>query len=96
MNESRAAAGLSALPGLTDPASLGEGTNWQDAMFQRAPMSNHSVLYTNGTETSSIAMGASHFSQDGIIGGEKAALSGPRSVSIRSSKRATASRWAKT
>ena len=71
MNESRAAAGLSALPGLTDPSSLGEGTNWQEAMFQRAPMSNHSVLYTNGTETSSMAMGASHFSQDGIIGGEK-------------------------
>ena len=71
MNESRAAAGLSALPGLSDPASLGDGTNWQDAMFQRAPMANHSVLYTNGTETSSIAMGASHFSQDGIIGGEK-------------------------
>ena len=71
MNESRAAAGLSALPGLTNPAALGEGTNWQDAMFQRAPMANHSVLYTNGTETSSIAMGASHFSQDGIIGGEK-------------------------
>ena len=40
-------------------------------MFQRAPMANHSVLYTNGTETSSIAMGASHFSQDGIIGGEE-------------------------
>ena len=37
MNESRAAAGLAALPGLTDPASLGEGTNWQEAMFQRAP-----------------------------------------------------------
>ena len=46
MNESRAAAGLSALPGLSDPASLGEGTNWQDAMFQSAPMANHSVLYT--------------------------------------------------
>ncbi len=71
MNESRAAAGLAALPGLTDPASLGQGTNWQEAMFQRAPMSNHSVLYTKGTETSSMSMGASHFSQDGIIGGEK-------------------------
>ncbi|MEC8336243.1 MAG: SusC/RagA family TonB-linked outer membrane protein, partial [Bacteroidota bacterium] len=71
MNESRAAAGLSVLPGLENPSALGQGTNWQDAMFQRAPMSNHSVLYTNGTETSSIAMGASHFSQDGIIGGEK-------------------------
>ena len=71
MNESRAAAGLSALPGLVDPSALGEGTDWQGAMFERAPMANHSVLYTNGTETSSIAMGASHFSQDGIIGGEK-------------------------
>ena len=71
MNESRAAAGLSALPGLVDPSALGEGTDWQDAMFERAPMANHSVLYTNGTETSSIAMGASHFNQDGIIGGEK-------------------------
>lgn len=71
MNESRAAAGLPALAGLTDPAGLGEGTDWQEAMFQTAPMANHSVLYTNGTETSSLAMGASHFSQDGIIGGEK-------------------------
>jgi TonB-linked SusC/RagA family outer membrane protein len=71
MNESRAAAGLSALPGLVDPSALGEGTDWQGAMFERAPMANHSVLYTNGTETSSIAMGASHFNQDGIIGGEK-------------------------
>ena len=29
MNESRAAAGLPALSGLRDPASLGEGTDWQ-------------------------------------------------------------------
>lgn len=71
MNESRAAAGLPALSSLVDPSSLGEGTNWQEEMFQRAPMANHSVLYTNGTESSTIAMGASHFSQDGIIGGEK-------------------------
>ncbi|MDG2425993.1 MAG: TonB-dependent receptor [Flavobacteriales bacterium] len=71
MNESRAAAGMAALPALQNPAQLGEGTDWQNEMFQRAPMSNHSVLYTNGTENSSIAMGMSHFAQDGIIGGEK-------------------------
>ncbi len=71
MNESRAAAGLPALSGLRDPASLGEGTDWQKELFQRAPMTNHSVLYTNGTATSSTAMGVSHFGQDGIIGGEK-------------------------
>lgn len=67
MNESRAAAGLIADPALADPASLGEGTNWQEALFQRAPMASHSVQYRNG----GTSMSASHFSQDGIIGGEK-------------------------
>ena len=60
-------------------------------MFQRAPMSNHSVLYTN--ETSSIAMGASHFSQDGIIGGEGRWADTFR---VNAGRRATVSRWDKT
>ena len=71
MNESRAAAGLVPLAQLSDPASLGEGTDWQDALFQRAPMVNHSFNFTKGTATSSTAIGGSHFAQDGIIGGEK-------------------------
>jgi len=71
MNESRAAAGLVPLSQLADPSSLGEGTDWQDALFQRAPMVNHSFNFTKGTATSSTAIGGSHFAQDGIIGGEK-------------------------
>ena len=71
MNESRAAAGFVPYPELADPASLGEGTDWQDALFQRAPMVNHSFNFTKGTATSSTAIGGSHFAQDGIIGGEK-------------------------
>ena len=70
-NESRAAAGLSPEPGLANPALLGEGTDWQDAIFQRAPIVNHSVSYIQGTGRSSTSIGASHFAQDGIIGGEK-------------------------
>ena len=71
MNESRASAGLVPYAQLADPASLGEGTDWQDALFQRAPIMNHSFNFTKGTATSSTAIGGSHFVQDGIIGGEK-------------------------
>ena len=71
MNESRASAGLVPYSQLADPAALGEGTDWQDALFQRAPIMNHSFNFTKGTATSSTAIGGSHFVQDGIIGGEK-------------------------
>ena len=37
MNESRASAGLVPLAALSDPASLGEGTDWQDALFSVPP-----------------------------------------------------------
>lgn len=71
MNESRASSGLVPLAQLSDPTSLGVGTDWQDALFQRAPIMNHSFNFTKGTASSSTAIGGSHFIQDGIIGGEK-------------------------
>ena len=71
MNESRSAAGLAPLEALSNPAALGEGFDWQDEIFQRAPMMNHSFSFTKGTRTSSTAVGGSYFTQDGIIGGEK-------------------------
>ncbi len=71
MNESRSAAGLIPLSALSNPSALGEGFDWQDEIFERAPMMNHSFSFTKGTETSSTAVGGSYFVQDGIIGGEK-------------------------
>lgn len=71
MNESRSAAGLSPLTELSNPAALGEGFDWQDEIFQRAPMMNHSFSFTRGTGSSSTAVGGSYFVQDGIVGGEK-------------------------
>ena len=68
MNESRAGRPRPLLP-TGRPRRLGEGTDWQDALFQRAPIMNHSFNFTKGTATSS-AIGGSHFVQDGI-GGEK-------------------------
>ncbi len=71
MNESRVAAGLAPDPLLANPATLGEGTDWQDEIFQRAPIMNHSFSYTQGSSVGSTAITGSYFTQDGIIGGEK-------------------------
>ena len=53
-------------------ANLGEGTDWQDEIFQRAPIYSTAVSLRKGGEKSTFAYGASIFSQDGIVGGEKA------------------------
>ena len=71
VNEGRAADGKTPFEGLEDPASLGQGTDWQRELFSRAPMSSQSVRYTNGTANSSMALSASRFSQEGIVGGER-------------------------
>lgn len=71
MNQSRASAGLTPIEGLENPAILGEGTDWQDAVFQRAPIMSHSLSFTKGTETTQTAIGGSYFLQDGIVGGDK-------------------------
>ena len=71
VNEGRAADGKTPFEGLEDPAALGAGTDWQRELFSRAPMSNQSVRYTNGTANSSMALSASRFSQQGIVGGDR-------------------------
>lgn len=50
---------------------LGEGTNWQDSVFQTAPIQNLNVNVTGGSKNTTYSIGASYFSQDGIVGGEK-------------------------
>jgi len=70
-NESRASAGLVPEPALANPSILGEGTDWQDAIFERAPITSHALNFVKGTATSSTAIGGSYFLQDGIIGGDK-------------------------
>lgn len=70
-NEANAASGLS--PVFDNPESLGEGTFWQDAVFNAdAPIQNHNVSVTGGNEKSNYAASFSYFSQEGIVGnGEK-------------------------
>lgn len=52
--------------------NLGEGTDWQDAVFQNANIQNYNVTISGGSEKTTYSIGGSYFSQDGIVGGDKA------------------------
>jgi TonB-linked SusC/RagA family outer membrane protein len=52
-----------------DPSLLGKGTDWQDAVFRVAPMQNHNVMVSGGSEGTQYTVSAGYFQQDGIIVG---------------------------
>lgn len=66
LNEASAAAGGSIR--FEDPQSLGEGTDWQDAVFQEdAPIQNHDVSLSVANEVSNYYVSFSYFEQEGIV-----------------------------
>ncbi len=71
-SEAYIAAGKTPLPEFVYPAALGEGTNWQEAIFQTAPIASHQLTMTGGSERSAYTISGNYFSQDGIVGGDKA------------------------
>lgn len=50
-----------------NPASLGEGVNWQGVIFRQAPIQNHQLSINGGNDKTQLALSANYFSQDGII-----------------------------
>ncbi len=70
VNEAYAAGG-DQLP-FPNVAGLGEGTDWQDEVFGKAPIINHNLTASGGTEHTRYSVGASFLTQDGIVGAEKA------------------------
>ncbi|HSI74306.1 MAG TPA: TonB-dependent receptor [Lunatimonas sp.] len=52
---------------LDEFATMGEGTIWQDVVFQTAPMQNHSVNVSGGTEKTKFSVTGGLFDQQGII-----------------------------
>ncbi|MBD2716364.1 TonB-dependent receptor [Microvirga sp. STR05] len=69
-NENRLAAGQPiVVDRLRDPRALGEGTDWQDAVFRRAAIQNYSLSATGGSEKAQYAVSGSYFQQDGTIVG---------------------------
>lgn len=71
-NEAYIAAGQSPLPELVHPEVLGKGTDWQEAIFQKAPIASHQLSFTGGSDRSAYKLSGNYFSQDGIVGGPKA------------------------
>ncbi|MEO9869432.1 SusC/RagA family TonB-linked outer membrane protein [Ekhidna sp.] len=54
---------------LFDNTSLGEGTDWQDEVFQTAPIQNYNISVSGGTDKTTYNIGGSYFGQEGIAGG---------------------------
>ena len=71
-NEAHASGGQD-LP-YSNISELGKGTNWQDAVFQKAPIFSQDFSLKGGGEKSTYSTGISTFGQQGIIGGEKQVL----------------------
>jgi TonB-linked SusC/RagA family outer membrane protein len=71
-NEAYIAAGKTPLPEFANPDALGEGTDWQEAIFQHAPIASHQLSLSGGSERSAYTISGNYFSQNGIVGGPKA------------------------
>jgi TonB-linked SusC/RagA family outer membrane protein len=69
LNESFAAVGQSAP--FPNVSMLGQGTNWQDEVFESAAIYNTSFNLRGGNKNSTYAYGTSFLTQDGIVGGNK-------------------------
>jgi len=69
-NENSVAAGGPIL--FDDPQSLGEGTDWQDAVFRNdAPMVSHSISLNAGSRKSKYFASFGLFDQEGIVSQDK-------------------------
>jgi len=68
-NEAFAAGGQS-LP-FPNISGLGVGTDWQDAIFEDAPIFNHAISLKGGGKKSGFSVSSSFLTQDGIVGRKK-------------------------
>jgi len=68
VNEIRAAgSGIDSAGEFKNPAVLGAGTNWQDALFQTGRMQSHQLSFSGGTEKTTYYFSGNYFDQQGII-----------------------------
>ncbi len=71
-NEANIAGGRAPAPELSNPDLLGVGTDWQEAIFEQAPILSHQLSFSSGSERSAFTVSGGYFTQDGIVGGPKA------------------------
>lgn len=54
-------------PDFADPAGLGAGTDWLDAIFRNAPIQNYTLAYSGGNANSHYYVSGSILDQQGIV-----------------------------
>jgi TonB-dependent SusC/RagA subfamily outer membrane receptor len=50
-----------------DPASLGQGTDWQDIVYRQAKIQNYQAAVSGGSDKTVFSLSGNYFNQDGII-----------------------------
>ena len=53
----------------SDPSILGDGTNWQEAMFKTSPLYKHQLSAAGGSEKTTYYASAEYFKQEGVATG---------------------------
>ena len=70
--------------------ALGDGTDWQEALFRRALMTSHNLSITGGTQASTYAISGGYLNQKGIAVG-----SGYKRLTLRGNTDAQVKKWLK-
>ncbi len=88
-NESAIAAGNT--PRFSDPRSLGEGTDWQEQIFNKnAFRQNHELSVSGGNEVSTFYSSFGYLTQEGIVASE---ISNYRRANIRLNSEHKIAKW---
>ncbi|PRD54263.1 SusC/RagA family TonB-linked outer membrane protein [Sphingobacterium gobiense] len=88
-NESAIAAG--GTPRFSDPLSLGEGTDWQEQIFNNSAFrQNHELSVSGGNDVSTFYSSFGYLSQEGIVASE---ISNYKRVNIRLNSEHKIAKW---
>jgi TonB-dependent starch-binding outer membrane protein SusC len=65
-------ANVAGAPTPADVAGIGSGTNWLKEVIRTAPQQHHSLQFSGGSDRTTYLVSGTLFTQEGIVGGEKA------------------------
>ncbi len=67
VNDAQTNAGRAAIFTPEQVAGFGEGTNWQNEIFQNAPIQNYQLTFSGGSDKTRYAISGNFFQQEGVI-----------------------------